>query len=172
MLPISSSIECESILGYYRPSSMISTSGSSTHFSRVSDHCWTPSPLNALPSTLKPMAKQRSSIRRLCTSRTYINLRIFVVRMRFFPMFNTTTTWLSISPTAIAPFRWGWDSNPWVPLMLHYLLQPHKQILPMFILRSKNPPDSFSRFTTSSNRSMRFSRNPMLSTSNTMIYTR
>jgi hypothetical protein len=87
-------------------------------------------------------------------------------------MFNTNTTWLSIAPTNIDPFRWGWDSNPWVPLMLHYLLQPHKQILPMFILRSKNPLDSFSRFTTSSNRSMIFSRNPMLSTSNTMINTR
>jgi hypothetical protein len=86
-------------------------------------------------------------------------------------MFNTATTGLSIAPPTIAPFRWGWDSNPWVPLMLHYLLQPHRQIIPMFSLRLTKPPDSLSRFNTSANRSMRFCRKPMLSTSNAMINT-
>jgi hypothetical protein len=62
--------------------------------------------------------------------------------MRVFPMFNTTTTGLSIAPPTIAHFRWGWDSNPWVPLMLHYLLQPHRKNLPMFSLRPTKPPDS------------------------------
>jgi hypothetical protein len=41
----------------------IRTTGFSTHFGRVSGHCWTPSSLNPLLSTHKPMAKQRSSIR-------------------------------------------------------------------------------------------------------------
>jgi hypothetical protein len=75
------------------------------------------------------------------------------------------------SSTTIAHFRWGWDSNPWVPLMLHYLLQPHRKNLPMFSLRPTKPPDSLSGFNTSTNRSMRFCRNPMLSTSNAMINT-
>ena len=79
-------------------------------------------------------------------------------------MFITVIIGLSITPPAIAHFRWGWDSNPWVPLMLHYLFQPHIQNLPMFSLRLINPPDSLSRFNTSTNRSMIFSKNPMLST--------
>jgi hypothetical protein len=87
-------------------------------------------------------------------------------------MFSTNTTGLSIAPLVISHFRWGWDSNPWVPLMLHHLLQPHRQNLIMFSLRPKKPPDSLSRFSTSANRSMRFYRNPMLSTSNAMIKTR
>jgi hypothetical protein len=86
-------------------------------------------------------------------------------------MFNTVTTGLSIAPPTIAHFRWGWDSNPWVPLMLHYLFPPHRQTLPMFSLRPTKPPDSLSGFNTSANRSRRFCRNPMLSTSNAMINT-
>jgi hypothetical protein len=89
--------------------------------------------------------------------------------MIVFPMFSKTTTGLSIAPSAIAPLRWGWDSNPWVPLMLHYLLQQHRQILPMFIRRPTKPLDSLSRFSTTTNMSKRFCRNPMLSTSSTMI---
>jgi hypothetical protein len=86
-------------------------------------------------------------------------------------MFSTVTIGLSIAPPAIAHFRWGWDSNPWVSLMLHYLLPPHRQTLPMFNLRPTNPPNSLSGFSTSANRSKRFCRNPMLSTSRTMINT-
>jgi hypothetical protein len=59
---ISSSNKCGSILGYHRPSSSTRTTGSSTHFGRVSGHCWTPSSLNPLLSTPKQMTKQRSSI--------------------------------------------------------------------------------------------------------------
>jgi hypothetical protein len=86
-------------------------------------------------------------------------------------MFSTATTGLSIAQLAIAHFRWGWDSNPWVPLMLHYLLQPHRKNLPIFSLRPTNPPVSLSRFNTSANRSMRFCRRPMLTTSSAMINT-
>jgi hypothetical protein len=39
----------------------------------------------------------------------------------------------------------------------------------MFSLRPTKPPDSLSRFNTSANRSRRFCRNPMLSTSRAMI---
>jgi hypothetical protein len=30
------------------------------------------------------------------------------------------------SSTGHSPFRWVWDSNPWDPLMLHFLLLPHR----------------------------------------------
>jgi hypothetical protein len=66
-------------------------------------------------------------------------------------------------------FRWGSDSNPWVPLMLHYLLQPHRKILPMFILRPTKPPNSLREFSTSTNMSMIFCRKQMLGTRSTMI---
>ena len=59
ILPSSSLNKCGSILGYHKPSSPIETTGSSTHFGRVFGHCWTPSSLNPLPSTLKPMVKHR-----------------------------------------------------------------------------------------------------------------
>jgi hypothetical protein len=148
---------------------MIGTTGSSTHFGRVSGHCWTPSSLNPLPSALKWMAKQSSSIESLCTSYACITLINHVHGMIFFPMFNTTTIRLSIAPLSIAHFRCGWDSNPWVSLMLHYLLQPHRHNIPMFSLRPIKPLESLSRFNTSTNRSMRFFRYPVLSTSNAMI---
>jgi hypothetical protein len=86
-------------------------------------------------------------------------------------MFSTATIGLSIAPPAIAPFRWCWDSKPWVPFMLHYLLQPHRRILPMFILRPTKPPDSLRRFSTSANRSMRFCKKLMLTSSSDMINT-
>jgi hypothetical protein len=84
-------------------------------------------------------------------------------------MFNIVTTGLSIALSTIAHLKWGWDSNPWVPLMLHYLLPPHTQNLPMFSLRQTKPLDSLSEFITSANRSRRFFRNPMPSTSSAMI---
>jgi hypothetical protein len=84
-------------------------------------------------------------------------------------MFNTVTTGLSIVPPTIAHFRWVWDSNPWDPLMLHFLFPPHRKNLPMISLRSTKPQDSLSGFITSANRSRRFCRNPMLSSSNAMI---
>jgi hypothetical protein len=99
-------------------------------------------------------------------------LSIQVHGMIVFSMFNTVTTRLSIAPPTIAHFRWVWDSNSWVRLMLHYLLQPHINNLPMFILISTNPPDSLSGFNTSANRSMRICRKPMLSTSSAIINTR
>jgi len=118
------------------------------------------------------MTKHRFSIRWLCESCSCTTPSICVHEMRVSPMFKTVTTGLSIAPLPISHFRWGWDSNPWVPLMLHYILPPHRQNLPMLSLRPKKPPDSLSRFNTSANKSMRFCRNPMLSTSSAMINTR
>ena len=86
-------------------------------------------------------------------------------------MFNTTTTRLSITPPTIAHLRWGWDSNPWVPLLLHYLLQPHMHNLPIFSLRLTKPLDSLSGFNRYARKSIRFCRNPMLSTRSAMINT-
>jgi hypothetical protein len=91
--------------------------------------------------------------------------------MRVFPIFRTTIIGISITPLAIAHFRWGWDSNPWVPLMLDYLFEPQNKNLPMFILSPTKPPDSLSGFKTSANRSMRFCRKPILRTRNAMVNT-
>jgi hypothetical protein len=55
--------ECGSIFGYHIPSSPTRTAGSSTHFGRVSGHCWTPSSLNPLITTPKQMANERLSIK-------------------------------------------------------------------------------------------------------------
>jgi hypothetical protein len=55
--------------------------------------------------------------------------------------------------------------------MFHYLFQPHGQNLPMFNMRPTKPPDSLNGFSTSTNRSMRFGKKPMLSTSSAMINT-
>ena len=168
----SSSNKCGCISGYHIPSSLIGTTGSSTHFGRVSGHCWTPSSLNPLPSTLKPMSRQRSSIRWLCTSCTCITLSIYVHGMRVFPMFNTTTTWLSIAPPSISPFRWGWDSNHWVPWMFHYPLRPPRKTRLMLQLELTKPPGSLNESSTSSNKLIIFYRSPMPSISNAMINTR
>jgi hypothetical protein len=86
-------------------------------------------------------------------------------------MANIVTTWLSIVPPTIAHLWWVWDSNPWDSLMLHFLLLPHIQNLPLINKRSTKPQDSLSGFITSANRSKRFCRNPMLSTSSTTINT-
>jgi hypothetical protein len=89
--------------------------------------------------------------------------------MRVSPLFSTITTRLSIAPPTIAHFRWGWDSNPCVPLMFHYLLQTYSQNILMFSLRPTKPLDSLSGFNTYAIRPMRFCRKPMLSKNNTVI---
>jgi hypothetical protein len=53
--------------------------------------------------------------------------------------------------------------------MLHFLFPPQRQTLHLISLRSTKLPDSLREFNTSTNRSKRFCRNPMLSTSNAMI---
>jgi hypothetical protein len=63
------------------------------------------------------------------------------------------------------------DSNPWVPLMLHYLLKTHRQYIPMFSMRPTKPPYSLRKFSTCTNKSMRFCRKPLIRTSNAMIDT-
>jgi hypothetical protein len=52
---------------------------------------------------------------------------------------------------------------------MYFLLPPHKHTLPLISLQSTKPPDSLTGFNTSANRSRRFCRNPMLSTSSAMI---
>jgi hypothetical protein len=84
-------------------------------------------------------------------------------------MSNTITTNLSIVTPTIAHFRLVQASNPWDPLMLHFLLPPHRNTLPLINLRSTKPLYSLIGFNTSANRSRIFCINPMLSTRNTMI---
>jgi hypothetical protein len=84
-------------------------------------------------------------------------------------MSNILTTRLSIVTPTISHFRWVWASNPWDPLMLHFLLPLHRKKLPLISLRSTKPLYSLRGFNTSTNRSNIFCRNPMLSTRNTMI---
>jgi hypothetical protein len=86
-------------------------------------------------------------------------------------MSNTVTIGFSLVPSTISHFRWVWDSNPWDPLMLEFLLPPHKQTLPLIILKLKKTPYSLNGFNTSTNRSMRFCKNLMLTTSTAMINT-
>jgi hypothetical protein len=81
------------------------------------------------------------------------------------------TTGLSIVPPSMAHFKWVSDSYPWDPLMLHFLLPPHKQTLPLISLRMTKTPNSLSGFNTSTNKSRIFCINPMLSTSSAMINT-
>jgi hypothetical protein len=84
-------------------------------------------------------------------------------------MFNIAITELSIARLTTTPFRWGLGFQPLVPLMSHYPLRPHRKNLPMFNQRSTKPPSLLNGFSTSTNRSMIFCRNPMLSTSSAMI---
>ena len=53
--------------------------------------------------------------------------------------------------------------------MLHFLSPPHRQTITLISLRSTKPPDSLSWFNKYTNRSRRFFKYPMLSTSNAMI---
>jgi hypothetical protein len=85
--------------------------------------------------------------------------------MRVSHMSNTVTIGLSIVPLVISHFRWVWDSNPWDPLMFHFLFPPHKKTLSLISMRSTKPLDSLSEFNTSANMNKRFCKNPMLSTS-------
>jgi hypothetical protein len=55
--------------------------------------------------------------------------------------------------------------------MLHFLLPLHTQTLPIISLQPTKLPDSLRGFNTSTNKTRRFCRNPMLSKNNTMINT-
>jgi hypothetical protein len=107
----------------------------------------------------------------ICASYACTILSIHVHGTRVFHMSEIVTSRLSIVPPAIAHFRWVCDSNPWDPLMLHFLLPLHRQTLPLISVQSTKLPDSLSGFNTSANRSRRFCRNLMLSTSSAMINT-
>lgn len=121
-------------LGYHRPSSPIDKTGSSTPFGQLSGLCWTPISQNPLLSTPKLIAKPRSSIEWLCTSCACKILSIPIHGMRVSHMSNIVTTGLSIVPPTILHFRWVWDSNPWDPLMFHFLFPLYKQTLPLINL--------------------------------------
>jgi len=56
--------------------------------------------------------------------------------------------------------------------MLHFLLQPERNNIPMFKLRLTKTLDSLSGFITSTNRSTIFCRKPMLITRSAIINTR
>jgi hypothetical protein len=92
--------------------------------------------------------------------------------MRAFHMFIIATTKPYIAQLATTPFKWDWDSNNWVPWMLHYPLWPPRANHPLIQLKLTKPPDSLSGSSTSTNRFRTFYRSPMPSTSNTMLNTR
>jgi hypothetical protein len=73
------------------------------------------------------------------------------------------------SSTDHSPFQVGLGFQPLGPIDVSLPLETHRQNLPMYNLRLKKPPYSLSRFNTYANRSMRFCRKPMLSTSSAMI---
>jgi hypothetical protein len=76
-----------------------------------------------------------------------------------------------IAQLTTTPFRSGWDSNHWVPWMLHYLLRPPRSTHHLLQLKLTKPPGSLRGSNTSANRFRIFYRSPMPSTSNAMINT-
>jgi hypothetical protein len=89
--------------------------------------------------------------------------------MRVSPMYNTTTTRLSIAQPATTPFKWAWDSSHYVPLTSLCHLWLLRKIQLMSILRMTRQTTSLSTFNTSTNRFMTSWIEPMLSTSSDMI---
>jgi hypothetical protein len=84
-------------------------------------------------------------------------------------MFRIDTTEPYIAQSTTTPFKWGWDSNHWVPWMLHYPLHPPQSTHPLLQRKLENPPCSLSGSSTSANRLKIFYRNLMPSTSSAMI---
>jgi len=73
------------------------------------------------------------------------------------------------SSTRHSPFLVGLGFQPVGPIDVSLTLAPGIHTLRMISLQSKNPQYSLSRFITSANRSRRFFKNPMLTTSSDMI---
>lgn len=78
---------------------------------------------------------------------------------------------LSITQLSTTPFRWAWDFNHWVPLMLHFPLQLHRKKLYMFNLNLKKLPSLMNEFNISMRRSMIYYKKLILSANDAMINT-
>ena len=89
--------------------------------------------------------------------------------MRSFPMSNIATTEPCIAPPATTLFKWGWDSNHWVPYMLHFPLWSPRLTHLQLQMKLTKPPGSLRRSNTSTNRFRISYISPMTSTRNTMI---
>ena len=87
-------------------------------------------------------------------------------------MSSTATKELSIAQLAIVPFKWAWDFNHCVPLMLQFLLQLHRQNMHMFNLKLIKPSSLLDAFSTFVSRFMVSWINSILSTNNIMTYIR
>ena len=85
------------------------------------------------------------------------------------PMSCATTIELSIAQLITTPFRWGWDSSHYVPLMWPYHLQLLKKILFMSSLKLTRLTTSLTAFNTSTSRSTIYWTERMLSTRSVMI---
>jgi hypothetical protein len=75
------------------------------------------------------------------------------------------------SSTDHSPFQVGLGFQPLGPIDVALPLETTQTDSSHVSLRPTKPPDSLSGFNTSTNRSRRFCRKPMLSTSNAMINT-
>ena len=117
----------------------------------------------------KLMAKQRSSLGWSYTLCICTDRRIHTHGMKASPMSSTATIELSIAQLVKFPFRWGWDSNHYVPLMWPYNFHLRRSIQLMSNLKMTRLTTSFSTFNTSASRSMTYLTCPMLSTSSIMI---
>lgn len=109
--------ECGYTFGSHSLSSHIETVGSLVHFGPASCQCRTPSSPSPQFSIPKLMARERVSTRlslTVCACTTQI---IHAHGMRSFPMYKISIIRPSTSQPTIAPFRWAWDSNHYVPLM-------------------------------------------------------
>jgi hypothetical protein len=86
-------------------------------------------------------------------------------------MYNIATTEPCITQLATNPFRWGWDSNHWVPYMLHYPLRSPRTNHLLLQLKLTKPPGSLRGSNTSINMFRLSYKSPMKSTCNAMINT-
>jgi hypothetical protein len=86
-----------------------------------------------------------------------------------FPMSIIATTEPYISQLATTPFRWGWDSNHWVPYVLHFPLRSPRPTHLLFQLKLTKSSCSLIASNTSSNRFRISYIIPMTSTKSAMI---
>jgi hypothetical protein len=89
--------------------------------------------------------------------------------MRAFPISNIATIEPYIAQLATTPFMWGWDSNHWVPYMLHFPLWSPRPTHLLLQLKLTKPPGSLIGSNTSANRFSMSYRSLMTSISTAMI---
>ena len=108
--------ECGCTLGSHSLSYQIRIADSSAYFGPASGQCWIPSSPSPQLSIPKQMARQRSPTKCLYTFCACTIQIIHAHGTRASHMYNIVIIGLPTVQSAIAPFRWAWDSSHYVPL--------------------------------------------------------